>query len=128
MLIVVHQSVVHTENCKNDFLMLGEAPTDDINYSVGFAEQRFSINFIKEKPQFCLSLHYNIDNDCLFVSGIEIYNFKSNNKRVNFPNQFFLGSISNLSQKTMLSHEKYHLKEMFMIFKSNMLLLINLTN
>ena len=126
MLIVVHQSIVHTENCKNDFLMLGEGPTD-INYSLGFAEQRFSINFTKAKPQFCLSLHYNSDNDCLFVSGIEIYNFKSNNRRVNLPNQFFLGSISNLSQKTMLSQEKYHLKEMFMIFQSSMLLLINQT-
>ena len=126
MLIVVHQSIVHTENCKNDFLMLGEGPTD-INYSLGFAEQRFSTNFTKAKQQFCLSSHYNSDNDCLFVSGIEIYNFKSNNRRVNFPNQFFLGSISNLSQKTMLSQEKYHLKEMFMIFQSSMLLLINQT-
>ena len=45
--------------------------------------------------EFCLSLHYNDDNSYLFVHGKEIFKFKANNKNVNFPTQFCLGSISN---------------------------------
>ena len=42
-----------------------------------------------------MSLHYNADNSCLFVNGKEIFKFKAENKNVNFPNQFYLRSISN---------------------------------
>ena len=42
-----------------------------------------------------MSLHYNDDNSYLFVNGKEIFNFKDDNKNVNFPTQFCLGSISN---------------------------------
>ena len=41
-----------------------------------------------------LSLHYSWDNGYLFVNGKEIYNFKANNGKINFPTQFCLG-ISN---------------------------------
>ena len=34
-------------------------------------------------------------NDDLLVNGKEIYKFKVGNENVNFPNQFFKGSISN---------------------------------
>ena len=42
-----------------------------------------------------MSLHYNGDNSYLFVNGKEIFKFKADNKKVNFPTQFRLGSISN---------------------------------
>ena len=42
-----------------------------------------------------MSLHYNADNSYLFVNGKEIFKFKADNKNVNFPYQFCLGSISN---------------------------------
>ena len=42
-----------------------------------------------------MRFHYNADNSYLFVNGKEIFKFKANNKNVNFPTQFFLGSISN---------------------------------
>ena len=42
-----------------------------------------------------MSLHYNDDNSYLFVKGKEIFNFKADNKNVNFSTQFCLGSISN---------------------------------
>ena len=42
-----------------------------------------------------MSLHYNADNSYLFVNGKEIFKFKADNKSVNFPTQFCLGSISN---------------------------------
>ena len=40
-------------------------------------------------------MHYNADNSYLFVNGNEIFKFKADNKNVNFPAQFCLGSISN---------------------------------
>ena len=45
--------------------------------------------------QFCLNLHYNYDNSYLFVNRKEIYKFKADNKNVNFPTRFCLGSTSN---------------------------------
>ena len=35
----------HIDNRKNNFLVLDEGPTNDINSSIGEAEKRFSINF-----------------------------------------------------------------------------------
>ena len=40
-----------------------------------------------------MSLHYNAENSYLFVNGKEIFKFKTDNSNVNFPTQFFLGSI-----------------------------------
>ena len=55
----------------------------------------FSINFSKAKEKFCFCLHYNGDNSYLFVNGKEIFKLKADNKNVNFPTQFCLGSIFN---------------------------------
>ena len=33
------------DNRKNNFLVLGEGPSNDINSSIGEAEKKFSINF-----------------------------------------------------------------------------------
>ena len=38
---------------------------------------------------------YNADNSYLFVNGKEIFKFRADNKNINFPTQFCLGSISN---------------------------------
>ena len=84
----------HADNCKNNFLILGEGPTY-INRSFGLPEKNFSINFTKASTKFCLSLHYNVDNSYLFVNGKEILKFKADNKNDNFRTQFCLGSISN---------------------------------
>ena len=73
---VDRSSSSHT-NRKNNFLVLVEGPTDDINGSVGTREKTFSINvnFGKVKTKFCLSLHYNGDNNNLFVKGKGIFKF-----------------------------------------------------
>ena len=42
-----------------------------------------------------MSFHYNADNSYLFLNGKEIVKFKDDNKNVDFPTQFCLGSISN---------------------------------
>ena len=42
-----------------------------------------------------MSLHCNADDNYLFVNGKELFAFKVDNKSVNFPIQYCLGSISN---------------------------------
>ena len=42
-----------------------------------------------------MNLHCNADNSYLFVNEKEIFKFKADNKNINFPTQFCLGSISN---------------------------------
>ena len=92
---VYNISSSHSDNRKNNFLILGEGPTYDIHGSFGSPEKKFNINFTKASTKLCLSLHYNADNSHLFVNGKEIFKFKDDNKNVSFPNQFCLGSISN---------------------------------
>ena len=56
---VDNSSSSHTDNRKNNFLVLGEGPTFGMDRSNGAAEKWFSINFSKAKTKFCLSLHYS---------------------------------------------------------------------
>ena len=92
---VDNSSSSHADDYRNGFLALGERDNFGISGSFGAREKNFSINFSKAKATFCLSLHYNGDNSYSFVNRKEIYKFKTNNKNVNFPTQFCLGSISN---------------------------------
>ena len=57
--------------------------------------KKICINFSKANTKFCLSLHYDADNSYLFVNGKEIFKLKTDNKNIDFPSQFYLGSISN---------------------------------
>ena len=85
----------HSISHKNNFLVLGEGPTFDINGSVSSPEKKSSVNFVDANITFCLILHRNGDNSYLFVDGIEISKFKVDNENVNFPAHLCLGSISN---------------------------------
>ena len=82
------------DNHKNNFLILGKGPTFGNNGSFGESKKKFSINFIKANTKFCLSLHYNDDSSYWFLNWKEIIKFKADNKNVNFPTRFCLGSIS----------------------------------
>ena len=62
---------------------------------LGSPEKKFSINFTEANTKFCLSSHYNADNSYLFFTGNEIFKFKADNKNVDFPTPFCLGSIPN---------------------------------
>ena len=39
--------------------------------ALAYLKKMFSINFSKENTKLCLSLHYNADNNFLFVNGKE---------------------------------------------------------
>ena len=82
------------DNLKNNFLILDLALTFGINGGFGLLEKKFCINFTKANTKCSFSLHYNGDNSYLFVNVKEIIRFKGDNKNVNFPTGFRLGSIS----------------------------------
>ena len=63
----------HIDNKKT--LVLGTGPTQGLEHTLT-PEKMYSINFTVTKKKFCLSLHYNGANSCLFVNGTEIYKFK----------------------------------------------------
>ena len=92
---VDNSSSSHSDNHKNDFLILVNGATCGINWTLGAPENKFDINFSKANTSFCLTLHYKRDNSYLFVNGKEIFKLKAGNKNVNFLAQFCLGSISN---------------------------------
>ena len=91
---VVNSSSSHSDNCKNDLLILGEGSTFGINESFASPEKRLSINFTEANLKSRLNFHYNADNSYLFVSGKGIFKFEADNKNYNFLSQFCLGGIS----------------------------------
>ena len=66
--VVDNISSSHSDNRKNNFLVLCEGPNYDINWSFSSPEKNFSINFSKANIKFLLTLHCNGDNSSLFVS------------------------------------------------------------
>ena len=69
-----------TDNRRNNFLVLGEGPTDFINDSTVAAtkKNKKSINFRKTNGKFCLSLHDNGDESYFHVNKSEICKFRAN--------------------------------------------------
>ena len=76
VLTILHHLILIIE--KNNSLILGEGPTDDINDSTGLAERKFIIKFRKGNTKFWLSLQYSGDNSCLFVYKTVILKLKAN--------------------------------------------------
>ena len=74
-------------------LILGEGPTQGLGENSLTAEKIYSINFTVIKNKFCLSLHYNGANSCLFVNGTEIYKFKAKYSKI-VASPLCLGNIS----------------------------------
>ena len=54
----------------------------------------YLVNFTKVKTKFCLHLHYNGANSCLFVNGTEIHIFTTKDSEI-VSNNLCLGNISN---------------------------------
>ena len=71
----------HIDNKKKDILVLGREQTQGLAGTLT-AEKMYSINFTVTKKTFCLSLHYNGGNSCLFVNGTEIMKFKAKDSEI----------------------------------------------
>ena len=82
----------HIDNKKKYILVLGKGPAQGLEHTLT-AEKMFSIYFTVTKNKFCLSLHYNGANSCLFVNGTEIYKFKAKDSEI-VASLLCLGNIS----------------------------------
>ena len=58
---VDNSSTSHTNNRKNNILVLREGPPQSINDSTAASEKKISTTFSKTDTKFCLSLHDNDD-------------------------------------------------------------------
>ena len=77
---------------KKKILILGEGPTQGLEHTLS-AEKMYSINFSEKNKKFCLSLHYNEENNYLFVNGTEIHKFKAKDSEI-LAYSLCLGNIS----------------------------------
>ena len=94
IILGVHMSSsAKIDNRKKDILNLGNGPTQDLEHTLS-AGKMYSINFTENNKKFCLSLHYNGANSCLFVNGRDIYKFKAKDSEL-VATPLCLGDISN---------------------------------
>ena len=74
-------SSAQIDNKKKDILVLGKGPTQRLEHTLS-AGKKYSINFTENNEKYCLSLHYNEANSCLFLNGTEIYKFKAKDSEI----------------------------------------------
>ena len=60
---------VHATNRANNIYVMGEIFVQGIHDTTLYAEKKFYINFTDPGKKFILSLHYNGDDNYLFVNG-----------------------------------------------------------
>ena len=85
-------SSTKVNNRKKDILIYGKGLMQGLEHTPS-AEKMYSINFTENNKKFCLSLHYNKENSCLFVNGTEIIKFKSKDPEI-LAHPLCLGNIS----------------------------------
>ena len=86
-------SSVHVCDKGEDILILGEGPTQELDYATLTAEAKYSINFIKSNERFVLSLHCNGNSSFLFVNTTIICTFKAKDSEIK-KYSFCLGNVS----------------------------------
>ena len=72
-----NSSSVHSDNRKKNIFVLGKDPADELYNTTLTARAEYSINFSEQQDIFCLSLHNNGSNSCLFVNEVKIFQFKA---------------------------------------------------
>lgn len=82
---VYSSSSSHTNNPKNNFLVLSEGDTFGTNESL----KSLVLILVKKRPSFA----WFRTTIVIKVNRKKIYEFKENNKNVNFPSQFCLRSV-----------------------------------
>ena len=71
----------HTDNNKNDILIIGKGPTQGLEHTLT-GEKLYSVTFREHNRKFCLSLRYNGANSYLFVNGTETIKFKAKGSQI----------------------------------------------
>ena len=73
----VHESsLAHANNKANNIYVMGDLFEQGINDTTLYAEKVYSQNFTQPSKKFVLSLHYNGDDNYLFVNGKQELKFK----------------------------------------------------
>ena len=67
----------NANNQAKDVSVLGRGLRQKIDDTTIYAEKIYLPNFTVANKIFCLSLHYNGDDSCLFVDGKEVIKFKA---------------------------------------------------
>ena len=67
---------VHATNKANHIYLMGDGLTQGINDTTIYAEKKYFRNFTEPNIKFVLSLHYNGDDNYLFVNGRQELKFK----------------------------------------------------
>ena len=75
-------------------MIIGKGLTKGLGDVILTAEKKYPINFFGSRNQFSLSLHYNGDNNYLFVNDKEIIKFKAKKASEIVANSLCLGNIS----------------------------------
>ena len=86
-------SSVHANKKSENILVLGKDFVQGLDNTAIYEEKLYSINFTANNKKFCLSLHYNGANCCLFVNGTEIHKFKAKDSEI-VTTPLCLGNIS----------------------------------
>ena len=102
---VDNKSSSHSNNHKNNFLILDEGPTSAINGSFGSSVKKFSINFTKANTKFCLSLHILLIIVICLLMEKKSLNSRLTIKTITFQLSFLLEVY--LMDLVLLSLEKY---------------------
>ena len=71
----------HTDNNKNDILIIGKGPTQGLEHTLT-GEKLYSVTFREHNRKFCLSLRYNGANSYLFVNGTETIKVKAKGSQI----------------------------------------------
>ena len=100
-------SSVHVDYKKKYILVLRKGPIQGLGHALT-AKKMYSLSFTATKKKFCLSLHYNGANSCLFVNRTEFYKFKEKYSKI-VATPLFLGnilkdwSVDDMRKKTMFN-------------------------
>ena len=70
-------SSIYANNKLNNIYILGRGETQGMNRTTFIVEKIYEQNFTAPDKKFVLSLHYNGNNSCLFVNGVQELKFKS---------------------------------------------------
>ena len=86
-------SSAHVDNKKKNIVILDKGPTQGLDDTTLTAEKEYTVNFMEQHKNFCLTLHYNEVISYLFANGVEIHKFKVKDSEI-IPYPVCLGNIS----------------------------------
>ena len=75
-------SSLHVHNKNKDILILDDGPAQGLDDTALTVEPIYPINFAQPRKRFVLSLHYNGNNNFLFVNTTNIYQFKAKSSEI----------------------------------------------